>query len=489
MTYLSRRSFLKQAASTGGALMLTGRSWARPSRPAVVHVTGRVLSGGRPVADVPVSDGLTVVGTDESGAFEFISRSRQPFVFLSVPSAFRVPVSEVGTAAFYQPLAVDADGRADVRFELEAANGSTEEHAFVVLADPQTQTPEEIDLLHAQTVPDVIETVSGFPSSSIFGVACGDIMFDDLELYPDYERAVARMGVPFFQAVGNHDLDFDALVDSTSTRTFQHHFGPRYYSFDRGRAHYVVLDDVFWNHADYVGYLDEDQLSWLEADLARVAPGRLVVVFTHIPAHSTRYRREDEDRPRATGSISNRRALYDLLSPFDAHVISGHTHENEHVFEGGVHEHILGATCGAWWSGPICHDGTPNGYGVFEVDGDEIRWRYKATGRPADYQLRAYPIGSDASAPDEIVANVWDWDPEWTVTWYEDGVRRGLMARRTGTDPHSVELHSGEAFPEHRPWVDPVLTDHLFYAPVSPDAQRVVVEATNRWGESFTAAL
>ncbi len=59
-----------------------------------------------------------------------------------------------------------------------------------------------------------------------------------------------------------------------------------------------------------------------------------------------------------------------MLEPFNAHLISGHTHENEHVFEGGIHEHIHGAVCGAWWSGPICYDGTPNGYGVYEIKGN-----------------------------------------------------------------------------------------------------------------------
>jgi 3',5'-cyclic AMP phosphodiesterase CpdA len=53
-------------------------------------------------------------------------------------------------------------------------------------------------------------------------------------------------------------------------------------------VHYVVLHDVFWHGAGYVGYLGADQLAWLAADLARVERGRTVVVCTHIPPHSTR---------------------------------------------------------------------------------------------------------------------------------------------------------------------------------------------------------
>jgi hypothetical protein len=150
---------------------------------------------------------------------------------------------------------------------------------------------------------------------------------------------------------------------------------------------------------------------------------------------------------------------------------------------------VIGATCGAWWSGPICYDGTPKGYAVYEVDGTDIRWRYQSTGHDANHQMRLYPAGSDPSAPDEIVANVWDADDEWTIVWYEDGVRKGEMAQRTGTDPLSEELHRGETMPERRPWVDPVPTNHLFYAPVSEDAQSVRVEATDRFGRTYSMTL
>ena len=59
---------------------------------------------------------------------------------------------------------------------------------------------------------------------------------------------------------------------------------------------------------------------------------------------------------------------------------SGHVHEHEHIFERGTHEIVQGTVCGAWWAAPICWDGTPNGYGVYEVNGSDISWPYKSTG-------------------------------------------------------------------------------------------------------------
>ena len=171
------------------------------------------------------------------------------------------------------------------------------------------------------------------------------------------------------------------------------------------------------------------------------------------------------------------------LQPFKAHILSGHTHESEHVFAGGVHEHVNGTTCGAWWSGPICFDGTPNGYGIYHAAGAELRWSYKSTGLDPDRQLRVYPVGADPKAPNELVANVWNWDPEWKVIWYEDGVRRGPMARRTGLDPLSVQLHAGPDLPARRKWVDPMPTDHLFYATPGEGAREIVIEVTDRFGK------
>ena len=340
---------------------------------------------------------------------------------------------------------------------------------------------------HEQTVPDVQATLRALGNPEAVGIADGDIMFDHLELYPEFERAVSRMGIPFFQVVGNHDLDQEAGTDPGSTQTFCRRFGPRYYSFDRGAVHYVVLDDVFWHGAGYLGYLGSDQLRWLENDLRFVEVGRPVILACHIPVLGGRHVRTGTRHPAPGISVANRRLLYRLLEPYQAHILTGHTHENEHVFEAGTHEQVNGTVCGAWWSGPICGDGTPGGYSVYEIRGEEVTWRHKSTGHDFQHQLRVYPRGADPKAPDEIVANVWDWDPEWSVVWYEDGERRGEMARRVGTDPLSEELHRGDELPPRRTWVDPYPVGHLFYAPASHQSREIRVEATDRFGRVYSA--
>jgi hypothetical protein len=498
MSSSTRREFLKRLGLAGAALSVPWATTAcaspfaaRPDR--ALEISGRITASGRGLADVSVTDGLDVVRTDADGRFTLPSTTRQPFVYLSVPAGYQIPQHDTGTARAFRPLPTEG-GQTEVQFDLAPMDQDDTEHAFLALADPQTQTAAEMELFHSETVPDVQATVEALGDTPVFGVGCGDLMFDDLSLFPEYERAVQRMGVPFFQVIGNHDLNFDAPTDYGSARTFRDHFGPTYYSFDRGAVHYVVLDDVYWpgsngfgsNTDDYLGHINKEQLDWLEQDLSYVEDGRPVVVFVHIPLLSTRFRRLGEDAPSPRGHVANRQALYRLLEPFDGHVIAGHTHEMDHRTEAGPHEHVLGTTCGAWWSGPICYDGTPSGYAVYEVDGTDIQWRYKATGEADDHQMRIYERGADPAAPDEFVANIWDADPEWSVVWYADGERQGPMARRTGTDPLSVELHRGDDKPEKRTWVEPVPTNHLYYAPVADDVDAVRVEATDRFGRTYT---
>ncbi len=497
MSSSSRRAFLKQCAAVAGGLAVPWTATGASSRPQTVEVTGRVASEGAGLRGVPVTDGETVVQTDADGRFRLAASARRPFVYLSVPAGYQMPQHETGTARFYRPIEPGNGDAVEANFDLQPIERDDEQHAFLVLADPQTGIEAEVEEFQRRTVPDVRQTVRDLGNQPVFGIGAGDLVFDNLSLFSGYEAAVRQMGIPFMQVAGNHDLNFDAPDDHGATATFRDHFGPEYYSFDRGGVHYVVLDDVFWpgsdgfgsDNDDYLGHIDTAQLAWLEQDLALVDDGRTVIVFTHIPPLSTAYRRSGNSSPPVGGMILNRQAMYDLLAPYEAHIVSGHTHENEHRYASGRHEHVVGTVCGAWWTGPICHDGTPRGYAVYEVEGESVQWRYKSTGHDADHQMRLYPAGADPTAPDEFIANVWNADPEWSVVWYEDGIQTGRMARRVGTDPMSKRLYEGPDKPEKNSWADPRPTGHLFYAPFNPEANRIRVEATDRFGRTYSERL
>lgn len=489
---LNRRNFLKTAGLSAVGMAIADKVIANPYSvlPESKFLTytiieGIVKSGDKPVKDCVVSDGYNVTKTDSSGEYKLLSVPYNEYVFISIPSEYLIPENPTKTARFYKTI--DFSKREQrIDFELEKMPDPSKKHLFMVWADTQTLDNEDMYRLHNETVPDAVQLLKNSSYLDVFGVAAGDIMFDKLELFPDYERAVNKVGVPFFQVVGNHDVVDSALTDEDSNKVFKTHFGPAYYSFNRGDIHYVVLDDIFW-FGNYVGYLEKQQLNWLKKDLSFVEKGKKVVLFTHIPALTSIYKRYGEESPDNSVIITNRALLYEILDGYDSYIISGHTHESEFLVEDGVKIHVVGAVCGAWWSGDISRDGTPNGYAVYEADGSNLKWYYKSTKKESNHQMRVYNAGSDKKNPDQIIANIWFAEKDDEVNWYQDGVKKGKMERKDGLDPLAVEMYDGDKPKKHK-WVNAMLTSHLYYAKAEK-GKKITVEFKDKFGNIYTEEL
>lgn len=492
-----RRSFLKALGLTSVGLVLHQPDVAAQPENlfytdlSTITLEGMVKSNGKGIAGVAVTDGINVVLTDSNGKYKLASNASAEFVYISIPAGFAFPHVK-GITGFYKKVDhIKPVFTAD--FELQKLSGDDSKHTFIVWADPQIQTVEDARLLNAESAPDTRALIDSLGANAlVHGIGCGDLVWDRFDLFPDYKLAIEKTGIPFFQVIGNHDMDIDSRTDDMSSTTFKNHFGPSYYSFNRGKVHYVVLDDVFFlgTSKKYIGYITEQQFSWLEQDLKQVKPGSTVVVSLHIPVNTGAMRRNGLKEESIGGVVSNRKELYRILKPYNAHIMSGHTHFNEKVMEGeNIIEHVHGTVCGAWWTGPICYDGTPNGYAVYEVDGTVIKWYHKAVGQDKNYQMRVYPIGSVPDHADSIAVNVWNWDPNWKVEWFEDGVSRGELHRAVSFDPLSVELHEGIEKPSIRGWVEPVLTDHIFFGKPSPSTQTITILVTDRFNNQYKSEI
>ncbi|UKJ08611.1 calcineurin-like phosphoesterase C-terminal domain-containing protein [Solitalea lacus] len=489
-----RRDFLKNMGLLGAVAslptVLVNAATTKGSLNDIAAITlkGRVLEQGKGVGGVAVTDGINIVLTDTKGNYQLLSNKTAQFVYISTPSGYKIEHID-WVASFYKPI--EKSGAVfNADFNLTKLTKSDHKHQFVVWADPQIQSRSDADQLLNTSAPDLRELVKNYGEDALFhGIGCGDLVFDRFELFADYKKAVAISGIPFFQVLGNHDMDLEGVrSDEQSSATFKQQFGPTYYSFNRGKIHYVVLDDVFFVGAKkkYIGYITENQLSWLEQDLKNVPHGSTVMVALHIPTDSGDKRRNGLMEESMGGVVVNRQQLYNILEPYNVHILSGHTHWNEHVIVNDkLMEHNHGTVCGAWWSGPFCGDGTPNGYGVYEVDGDNVKWYYKSTGKSKDYQLMVHAKGAYKEYADSIMANVWNWDPKWKIEWLEDGVLKGEMQRITGYDPLTVELYQGPAIPAYHKWVEPIKTDHLFIATPSSGAKSITVRATDRFGNVY----
>ncbi|HUQ96440.1 MAG TPA: calcineurin-like phosphoesterase family protein [Chitinophagaceae bacterium] len=494
ISLMQRRNFLKSFGAAGAAvaapaLLTTATSPVLKKNIANLTLRGVIHNNGQGLAGVAVTDGVNIAVSDKNGRYELPSTNDTQFVYISSPRGYQFPVHN-GLARFYQPV-TGKNGTFRADFHLEKLPIDDRSHNFVVWADPQIKTASDAEQLKTTTVPDLQALVQSYGPDTLFhAIGCGDLVWDRFELFDDYKQAVLDTGVTFFNVIGNHDLDLDARTDEYSSKTFRQHFGPTYYSFNRGDIHYVVLDDVFFIGAGrkYIGYLTERQLQWLEQDLALIPAGSTVILSLHIPTNTGDAQRTHKEED-ISNVVSNRKQLYDLLAPFKVHILSGHTHVSQNWEAGTIMEHNHGTVCGAWWTGPICTDGTPNGYAVYEVSGSDLRWYYKATGKPKEHQLRLYARGKAAGFPEQVAANVWNWDCKWTVEWFEDEVPKGAMERRAALDPWAVELFADKEHPKPYKFIAPTLADHLFFATPSPLAKNVTVKATDRFGNVFTETL
>lgn len=479
---MKRRSFIIRSLLLTGGVLLTGYQFVSANVKKAVkknpksilkekkRVKGKVVSNGKGITGVVVSDGFSVLKTDKNGAFDFTMHTDARFVFISTPSGHAF-LQEKGITKHYVPVGEITDQ--EVVFSLEKLPVSDEKHSFLIWADPQTKTKADVKKMMTQTVPDVVKLKNEMPEGTLLhGITVGDIVWDTLDMFPDYAGAVAEMGVPFFQCMGNHDMDLEKGGDETSDVTFNQHFGPSHYSFNRGKVHYVVLDNVRYlgKAREYDGHISNQQLAWLKKDLSFVPKDHLLVLCAHIPILK---------------STKNKEVLLNITKGYKMHLMTGHTHINRNSIERGVFEHNHGTVCGPWWVGRICGDGTPGGYGVYEVDGTELKWYYKSTGMPADHQLELKTQQSE-SGEKELLVNVWNHDPAWKVEYWLDNTYKGTLRQQEGMDPETVMLYLGKELPKTRGFVEPHKTEHLFTAALPQKAVSVKVVATDRFGKKYS---
>lgn len=468
---MQRRKFIQRTAWVTGGLLIAGKLPARVFTGNLQKIKGRITSGGRGLKAVVVSDGYSVVITDDNGRYQFDPHPDAIAIFFSTPAGYEF-IQEKGITRHYK-LISDINLKKDVNFELKAIGKDDNEHHFVIWADPQVKNEADVEKMMTESVPDVQKWVQAAGSSVLLhGITVGDIVWDELALFKDYDKAVSKMGIPFFQCLGNHDMDYDQGGDEASDNTFQQTYGPTYYSFNRGQAHYVVMDDVRYlgKGREYDGYISQAQLDWLKKDLSFVSKEKLIILCLHIPVHS---------------GVKNNNDLYEILGERNVHIMSGHTHYQNNVLTGTIYEHNHGTVCGAWWTGPICGDGTPCGYGIYSVKGTELEWHYQSTGEKSDHQMKVFMTDMDASQK-QVLVNIWNHDPEWKTECFVDDISNGALEQFEGFDPVAFKTMLGPDLPKPRGFAEPRKTGHLFKALIPSSAKEVKVVATDRFGRKFT---
>jgi 3',5'-cyclic AMP phosphodiesterase CpdA len=308
-------------------------------------------------ANVPVSDGVTVVLTDEEGRFSLPMASDARFVFVTVPTG------TAARAAWYLP--VEAEGAYDFPLERAEDGGAL---VFVQLSDPhyapdpaefkEAFYDREMAVLPAGILDGTVGEVNAM--SPDFVIMTGDIVADskrpDVALVDKWMNYMATefggsFDAPFYATIGNHDVVRDEAIGKSVYETY---FGPTYYSFDIKGTHCVVLDTQQLEGSSLVYTIDARQLAWLEQDLTHVAPNVPILVFCHEPTPDWVKTAENEGLTRL------------LAETGITALIDGHWHTNAVLQEEPFYELTSGALCAAWWEGPAA-DGSGFGYRVFRM--------------------------------------------------------------------------------------------------------------------------
>jgi hypothetical protein len=463
---------------------------------------------------VAVSNGRDVVRTDSSGGYRIPVRG-DATLFVVKPRGFEPPRDASGRPRFHyvhRPkgsperlrhggVAPTGDLPERIDFGLTRVR---EPDAFraLLLGDTQPRSFQDVDFLAR----DVVAPLIG--ADVAFGLTLGDLVHDDLSLFEPMSDTVGRIGVPWYVAIGNHDLDFDASDDAGSAETFTRVFGPPTYAFQVGAVHFLVLDDVLYRGWDaersrpgsYTGGFDDDTLAFVRGYLEGVPRDALVVLAMHIPlvgpGPDQRSARGDEllallhDRPRTLS-------------------LSSHSHLQQHLFLGpeegwqgpGRHHHVIQASaCGSWWRGAedetgIPHttmrDGAPNGWSVLHFDGADYRIEFVPARRPKSHQMNVIApsrIASRDSGSQEVLVNVFAGSERSRVEMRVDRGAWRALERITRTDPlYEATVARERALSVPRPLPAPVPTTHMWRttlpAQLPPGTHVLEVRETDLFGE------
>ena len=459
-------------------------------------VYGIVSSAGVGVENVVVSDGAEVTVTNEKGIYQLKSAKKWGYVFISVPSGYEVP--SVGVLPqFHRALKNSADVVERADFKLEKVDGQ-DSYKIFMLGDMHLANRTGDLGQFAQFTSDLTDYMTRHKGEKMYALTLGDMTWDlywysNSYYFPQYLNTVNSQikNLQIFHTMGNHDNDFQTRSDYDAAVKYVDQICPTYYSFNIGKVHYVVMDDIDCSSYDgstsrnYVKSLSAEQLDWLAKDLSYVAKTTPVVVAMHVQVFypTTSGFKIDHDQV-------NTLRLFDILDGYTVRFVTGHTHKlfnvtpDAPIVDGhNFREYNSGSVCASWWwSGnltPGIHigtDGTPGGYGIWDVTGTDFQCLYKSTGWPEEYQFRSYDLNnvhfsmadvplmpSDISASvknaymqyvnaypqnndNEVLINIWNWNSDWTLSVVDENRKTLPYTEVWAYDPLHIAALSVKRF-------------------------------------------
>ncbi len=471
---------------------------------------------------VAVSNGKEVVKTDKNGKY-VLPVDGDNLIFVIKPTGYRTAIGEDQLPMFYynykpqgSPTNFKYAGVAptgalpkEVNFPLYEQKESSDFTALV-FGDPQPYNLKEMDYFTRGIVNEVKQN----KKNAVFGISLGDLVGDDLTLHQPYIETMKTIGLPWYNVMGNHDMNYEATDDKYADETFEKNFGPANYAFNYGGVHFIILDNILYpdprDQKGYWGGLREEQLQFFENNLKQLDPSTPVVVSYHIQMHPER---EGDAHFR----LEDRQRIFDALQPFETILMmSAHTHKQTQIYytkEDGwkgakpLHELNMGTTSGDWYSGKVdskgvpvsvMRDGTYRGYSFLNFKDGKYQVEYKVAGYSQDFQMKLHvpQAVTHRRSSARFYVNFFTGGEGDLVEYRVDGSEWKPMAYTKSIDPSfmlsTFEWDQKAELGEGRRPSNPEPSNHLWSAGVpgglKEGTHKLEVRATDRYGKTFSTS-
>jgi len=199
---------------------------------------------------------------------------------------------------------------------------------FSKAANPDTLT----------TLGEAVAKIKALPQKPSFIIHTGDIShLSKDEQFDNADQIIREVGLPVFYVPGEHDVLDPGQGKSYLDRYGKGSMGAGWYSFEHNGVHFIGLVNVVNLKAGGLGNLGDEQLEWLEKDLAGLSASTPIVVFAHIPLWAA--------YPEwGWGTDDSAQALSYLKRFGSVTVLNGHIHQIMQKVEGNISFHTARST-------------------------------------------------------------------------------------------------------------------------------------------------
>jgi 3',5'-cyclic AMP phosphodiesterase CpdA len=192
--------------------------------------------------------------------------------------------------------------------------------------------PNAIGTLH-----ETIRKIKALPVKPSFMIHTGDITHLSRPAeFDNADASISEAGLDVHYVPGEHDV-IDEEVKLYRERYAKNAKGAGWYSFDANGVHFIGLVNVMNLEAGKLGRLGDEQLEWLEDDVADRTASTPIVVFAHIPLWTV-YEQW------GWGTDDGARAISYLKKFGSVTVLNGHIHQVMQKVEGNVAFHTAMST-------------------------------------------------------------------------------------------------------------------------------------------------